>query len=65
MVASLPSAIPLNSHFTGRSSNEWKLMTASLPPLLKACTAPFSAGSILSSSRFTSIRIAWKLLVAG
>src|SRR5271157_1297544 len=63
-----PSRAPSrNASFTMRSSSEWKLMTTSLPPGLSTCGAAplLSSARRSSSSRFTRIRSAWKVRVAG
>ena len=40
-------------------------MTASRPPGASTASAPSSASASWSSSRFTSMRIAWKVRLAG
>ena len=59
------SYLSLKYHFTILSSKEWKVMTATLPPLFRTLNAFSRAGEILSSSLLTSILRAWKVLVAG
>src|SRR5271166_3217703 len=53
--------------FTMRSSSEWKLTTTSLPPGLstRGAASVLSSPRRSSSSRFTRIRSAWKVRVAG
>ncbi len=48
-----------------RSSNEWKVMTANLPPGTSNSTAIGRTASRTSSSWLTSIRRAWNVRVAG
>ena len=54
-----------NFCLTMRSSNEWKVMIAILPPSSSSLTAESMAGAITLSSLFTSMRIAWNVLFAG
>ena len=54
-----------NRCFMILSSSEWKLMTATLPPMESMSNASLTPISILSSSSLTAIRIAWNDLVAG
>ena len=51
--------------FTMRSSKEWKVMIAILPPTARRAAAERIAGSIASNSAFTSMRMAWKERFAG
>ena len=60
-----PRARSRRKRFTIRSSSEWKLMTASLPPGRSISNAAGSPTSSDSSSWFTSIRRAWKTRFAG
>src|SRR5690606_8906177 len=48
-----------------RSSSEWKLITTRRPPAFSRCIAASSPVSRSASSRFTWMRMAWKLRVAG
>ena len=48
-----PAASSENSFLTMRSSSEWKVMTASLPPGTSSSAAARSAGVITSSSALT------------
>ncbi len=50
---------------TIRSSRLWKVTTASRPPGLSTRSAAASPSASSSSSRFTWMRIAWKVRVAG
>ena len=50
---------------TIRSSSEWKLITASLPPGRSISSASGSACSSEPSSSLTAIRRAWKTRLAG
>ena len=53
-----PLANSARSVFTIRSSNEWKVITASRPPLLRRGTAARTIRSTLANSSFTAMRMA-------
>ena len=53
-----PLAKPARLVLTMRSSREWNVITASLPPLLRWETAPWSIRSTEDSSSLTAIRMA-------
>src|SRR5215210_7114246 len=53
----LPSLSEMN-RFTRRSSPEWKVMTTSLPPGVRSCSAASSARVRLPNSSFTATRTA-------
>ena len=54
-----------NLFFTILSSKEWKVMMQSLPSSSRASIILSMESSSTSSSLFSSIRIAWKVLFAG
>ena len=60
-----PLAASAIAVFTMRSSREWKVMIASLPPGFSRSIASSKTRSTLPSSSLTAIRMAWKLRFAG
>ena len=65
LVRTVSLGLDLNAHLTRRSSSEWKLMIAALPPGASSSGIASSVASSWPSSSLTAIRSAWKTRVAG